>query len=104
MNEAVVPVVAIAVMFVGLPWLILHYITKWKTNGSMTLEDENLLDELHDIARRLDDRMGTIERIIAADREAAQPQAPRRIDQRSELPSSELRATDARIQPIRKDF
>ena len=30
-------------------------------------EDENLLDELHDIARRLEDRMTTIERIIAAD-------------------------------------
>jgi phage shock protein B len=41
--------------------------TKWKTAATLTREDENLLDELHDIARRLEDRMTTIERIIAAD-------------------------------------
>ena len=58
----------VATLFIALPWLILHYVTKWKQAKSITLEDENLLDELHDIARRLDDRMLTIERIIAADR------------------------------------
>lgn len=68
MDESIfVPLVAIPTLFVGLPWLILHYITKWKTNGSMTVEDENLLDEMHDIARRLDERVNTIERIIASD-------------------------------------
>jgi phage shock protein B len=65
--EMLVPATAVVALFIGLPWLILHYITKWKTNGSMTVEDENLLDEMHDIARRLDDRMHTIERIIASD-------------------------------------
>lgn len=69
MIEAIIPVAAIMVLFLGLPWLILHYVTKWKQASTLTLEDENLLDELHDIARRLDDRMNTIERIIAADRE-----------------------------------
>ena len=54
-------------IFIGLPWLILHYVTKWKTAATLTREDENLLDELYDIARRLEDRMITIERIIAAD-------------------------------------
>lgn len=65
--EMLVPAIAIVALFIGLPWLILHYITRWKTSSSMTIEDENLLDEMHDIARRLDDRMHTIERIIAAD-------------------------------------
>ena len=44
-----------------------HLVTKWKTAATLTREDENLLDELHDITRRLEDRMTTIERIIAAD-------------------------------------
>ncbi len=57
----------IATLFIGLPWLILHYVSKWKTAGTLTREDENLLDQLHDTARRLDDRMDTIERIISAD-------------------------------------
>lgn len=67
MEDVLVPVMVVGMLFIGLPWLIFHYITKWKTNGSMTIEDENLLDEMHDIARRLDDRVNTIERIIAAD-------------------------------------
>jgi phage shock protein B len=65
--EALIPLSAILAIFVGLPWLIFHYITKWKTAGALTREDEKLLDDLYDTARRLDERMHTIERIIAAD-------------------------------------
>ena len=68
MEDILVPIIVVPAIFLGMPWIILHYITKWKQAKSITLEDENLLDELHDIARRLDDRMLTIERIIAADR------------------------------------
>jgi phage shock protein B len=63
--EALIPLSAILSIFVGLPWLLFHYITKWKQAKSITIEDEDLLDELHDLARRLDDRMTTIERIVA---------------------------------------
>jgi phage shock protein B len=66
-DEMWIPVIAITAIFVVLPWIIFHYISKWKTAATLTTEDENLLDELHDLARRLDDRMGTIERIIQAD-------------------------------------
>jgi phage shock protein B len=54
-------------LFIGLPWLIFHYVTKWKSQATITTEDENLLDELHELARRLDERMNTIERIVQAD-------------------------------------
>ncbi len=62
-------IVAAAVVgpIIGLPWLILHYVTKWKQAKTLTGEDENLLDELHYTARRLEDRLLTIERIVAAD-------------------------------------
>ncbi len=52
---------------VALPWLILHYVTKWKQAPKITHEDEQLLDELHLLARRLEDRVNTVERIVAAD-------------------------------------
>jgi phage shock protein B len=65
--EIIIPIGIVGMLFIGLPWLIFHYITKWKTAKTLTTEDENLLDELHDVARRLDDRMCTIERIIQAD-------------------------------------
>ena len=65
--EILIPILVVGMLFIGLPWLIFHYITKWKTAKTLTTEDENLLDELHDLARRLDDRMCTIERIVQAD-------------------------------------
>ena len=56
-----------SILFIGLPWLIFHYVTKWKTAATLTGADEKLLDELHDAARRLDDRLCTIERIMTAE-------------------------------------
>jgi phage shock protein B len=67
MEESFLAVPIVGMLFIGLPWLIFHYITKWKQSATLTQSDENLLDDLHDMARRLDDRIGTIERIIAAD-------------------------------------
>lgn len=67
MEDVLVPVFVCGFLFIGMPWLILHYVTQWKRAGGITREDENLLDELHDTARRLDERLHTIERIIAAD-------------------------------------
>jgi phage shock protein B len=60
-------VIVIPSIFIGLPWLVLHYMTKWKTAATLTNDDEALLDELYQLARRLEDRMDTAERLIAAD-------------------------------------
>lgn len=58
---------AIVTLFIGFPWLIFHYITKWRQAKILTASDEKLLDELHEVARRLDDRVCTIERIMTAE-------------------------------------
>jgi len=85
MDEAVfiVPIVVI-----GLPWLIFHYITKWKTAAKLTGSDEKLLDELHDAARRLDDRLGTIERIMTAENPSWRQQSLTDTDIRQRLLSN----------------
>ncbi len=67
MEDIFVPLIAITVLFLGLPWLIFHYVTKWKQAATLTSGDEKLLDELHEVARRLDDRVCTIERIMTAE-------------------------------------
>jgi len=67
MIDAIIPITIVAMLFIGLPWLVFHYVTQWKKNGTLTREDENLLDELHDLARRLDERMCSIERIMTAE-------------------------------------
>jgi phage shock protein B len=69
-GEIVVPIMVVATLFIALPWIVLHYITKWKTASTLTKEDENLLDELHDLARRLDERTCSIERILTAENPA----------------------------------
>lgn len=67
MAEEFIPLAAILAIFVAMPWLILHYLTKWKQARGLSIEDERLLDEMFETARRLEDRVQTIERIIAAD-------------------------------------
>ncbi|MFN3991184.1 MAG: envelope stress response membrane protein PspB [Erythrobacter sp.] len=61
------PVMVVATLFIGLPWVILHYVTKWKTAATITSDDEVLLEELYNLARRLDQRMETVERLVASD-------------------------------------
>ncbi|RVQ64874.1 envelope stress response membrane protein PspB [Croceicoccus ponticola] len=58
---------AILSVVIGLPWLILHYITKWKSAPKLTDGDEQMLEELFQLARRLDARMDTVERLVVAD-------------------------------------
>ena len=73
----------IPVIFLGLPWIIFHYITKWKTAATITSDDETLLEELYQLAKRLDERMDTVERLVASDNPEFKPariQADREID------------------------
>lgn len=97
-----VSIVSILTLFVGLPWLIFHYITQWRKNGTLTVEDENLLDELHALARRLDDRMNTIERIVAADSPGFRPGLR---DERGELEEDfeRPRSTERTIRTRRRE-
>ena len=68
MDESIfVVTIVIGTLFIGLPWLVLHYLTKWKQAKVLTVDDENLLDDMHETARRLEDRLITIERIMTAD-------------------------------------
>ena len=67
MDEGMTAAVVCMTLFIGLPWIILHYMSQWRRAKGISIEDENLLDDLHDTARRLDARLDSIERIIAAD-------------------------------------
>lgn len=101
MND-LIPIVGIVVPVLGLPWLIFHYITQWKKNASITIEDENLLDELHALARRLEDRMNTIERIVAADSPGFRPTLRSSRDEDFELGRSDERELQT-SRPRRRD-
>ncbi|MCW1402578.1 envelope stress response membrane protein PspB [Novosphingobium sp. MW5] len=67
MEDVFLPLIICGMLFVALPWIIFHYITKWKTAATLTTGDEALLEELYQVAKRLDARMDTVERLVASD-------------------------------------
>ncbi len=99
MEDILVPIGVVGMLFIGLPWIILHYVSKWKTASTLTTEDENLLDEMHELARRLDERMVTIERIVQAEnpnwRAVAYDPVDNALEDRSERLLAESRSNRA---------
>lgn len=89
MEDALTAAIVCGILFLGMPWIIFHYITKWKHAPKITREDENLLDEMYNLARRLEDRVMTVERIVAADHPEFRPglgsqqASPYQIDRRN---------------------
>jgi phage shock protein B len=45
-------------------WIVLHYVTKWKTAKGLSTEDERMLSEVWDSANRMEERINTLERIL----------------------------------------
>lgn len=84
-------VLVIMAIFLGLPWIIMHYITKWKTAATITTDDEHLLDELYQLAKRLDERMDTVERLVASDNPEFRPV---RIQHDRDIDNEPLRELD----------
>lgn len=84
-------VFAVAAIFVALPWIVLHYITRWKTAATITTDDEVLLEELYQLAKRLDERMDTVERLVAID---SQDFKPARLVHDQEVDNQKLRELD----------
>ena len=74
-------IIIIPAIFLGLPWIIMHYITKWKTAATITTDDEHLLDE----------RMDTVERLVASDNPEFKPA---RIMHDREIDNEPLRELD----------
>ena len=81
----------VPIIFLGLPWIIMHYITKWKTAATITVDDEHLLEELYNLAKRLDERMDTVERLVASDNPEFKPA---RIVHDREIDNEPLRELD----------
>ncbi|MGX7953738.1 envelope stress response membrane protein PspB [Tsuneonella sp. HG249] len=87
-------VIVMGILFIGLPWIILHYITRWKTAATITTDDEALLEELYSLAKRLDERMDTVERLVASDNPEFKPA---RLMHDREIDNAPLRELDRLI-------
>ena len=47
--------------------VIFYFITKWKQTREISGDDERMLEELWTLSQRLEDRIGTLERILDDD-------------------------------------
>jgi len=94
-DEFLLPIIIVGMLFIGLPWIIFHYVTKWKTAATITTDDEVLLEELYNLAKRLDERMDTVERLVASDDPSFAP--ARRLIADQEQDNLQLRELEALI-------
>jgi phage shock protein B len=61
-----VPAVLFVVVVLPL-WLLLHYVTRWRASRGLSSEDERMLADLWKNARRLEERVATLETILDAE-------------------------------------
>jgi phage shock protein B len=55
----------VAFLVIVIPiWIIAHYATRWRTSKVISNADEQLLSELWESARKMEDRIRNLERIL----------------------------------------
>lgn len=65
-DIAFVPLIIFMVIVAPI-WLILHYATRNSANRRLDSKDEALLEDLHESARRMEERIHSLERILDDD-------------------------------------
>jgi phage shock protein B len=40
MEDTLVPILVVGILFLGLPWIIFHYVSKWKSSATLSGEHE----------------------------------------------------------------
>jgi phage shock protein B len=58
-----VAIAAVFTVFVAPVWIIAHYLSKARATRKLTAQDERLLADLWETARRMEERMNNLERI-----------------------------------------
>lgn len=64
MSPVFLPILALLILFIGLPWLVLHYATRMKEARSLDPADEKMLEDLWLTAHEMRQRIATIENIL----------------------------------------
>lgn len=72
-TATIIASIAILSLFVVLPWMILHYISKARSSGSLSEEEGRMLEDLWRSARTMERRIETLERLIDTDAAHAHP-------------------------------
>lgn len=63
--ELLIPIIAIVSLFVILPGMTFHYLTKWRSQKTLMPNDEQMLEDLWRSAKAMERRIETLERLIS---------------------------------------
>ena len=61
-----VPLILFLVIVAPL-WLLLHYVYRWRSTKTLSTDDERMLEDLWQSARRMESRIETLETILDAE-------------------------------------
>jgi len=67
MSELLFVPIIVFLVIVAPIWLILHYGTRNSANKRLSTKDEAMLEDLHESARRMEERILSLERILDSD-------------------------------------
>jgi len=48
-------------------WIVAHYVARWRAARALSKEDERMMGEMWETARRMEARIATLERILDAE-------------------------------------
>ena len=66
--EELLSLAVILFLTIALPiYIVMHFVTKWKQTREYSRDDEQMLEDLWLMSQRLDERLETLERILAND-------------------------------------
>jgi phage shock protein B len=54
-------------------WIIFHYLSKWRMSRGLAAQDEKLLTDLWDSARRMEERLANLERVLGPEQKGRVP-------------------------------
>ncbi|MBF0107418.1 MAG: envelope stress response membrane protein PspB [Deltaproteobacteria bacterium] len=64
MTQGIIAVMIIFTIFVAPLWVIFHYVTKSRTSKMLSREDEQLLADLWQMAKKMEARIQSLETIL----------------------------------------
>ena len=64
MSSVGIVVGVLFLVFVAPLWIVVHYVTRWRTARALSSEDERMLGELWESAGRMTERIQTLERVL----------------------------------------
>ncbi|MCG8443913.1 MAG: envelope stress response membrane protein PspB [Caulobacterales bacterium] len=65
--DGFIAIVIVAMLFIGAPAVILHYVTQWKKTGGLQPDDEHMLEDIWRSARSMERRIEALEAILDAE-------------------------------------